>query len=500
MGSPAARRDPDRAEHEPGIAEAGARPAAPREPSPASDTQRTSTNDATHEALDLLVAALEHRALHAAATAVVSRLAASVGARRVSLSTWNGRSVELLAVSGSAAFDDATGLSIAVRDAMHEAIAQRATLCVPSDAASTWREDAAQRVLLRLSGGGAVCTVPFADGAAIGGAVTLEWNDSREADAAMRERCEATLALVGPVLGTIGRADLGLFRRMREGLAVSLRAAFGPRRPLQKLLLLVAASLIATSALVTGVHRVSGDAVLRGSVRRVVSAPVDGFIAAAPARPGDVVAEGDVLATFDDQALSLEVAKWQAEYEQALNGYREALSQLDSAKVRTLRAAMDRALAELELAEDNLARSEIRAPIAGIVVSGDFSQSLGAPLERGATLFELAPLDGYHVSVRVPEEDVGYVTAGQHGRLALAALSGESVELVVERVTPVSEVVEGRNVFEVEARLLAAPDRLRPGMQGTAKLEVGNARLLWLFTHDAVDWLRLRLWALGVWS
>jgi multidrug resistance efflux pump len=498
MASPAARRDPERAETGLGIAEAGSRMADSRDPFAPPGPTRTSTGDATHEALDLLVAALEHRALLAAATAVVNRLATSVGARRVSLGVWNGKSVELSAVSGSAAFDAATGLSIAVRDAMHEAIAQRATLLVPSDPATTWREDAAQRVLLRLSGGGAVCTVPFADGAAIGGAVTLEWNDAQVADAAMRERCEATLALVGPVLGTIGRADLSLFRRVRFALAASLRAAFGPRRPLQKLALLVAVALVAASALVTGVHRVSGDAVLRGSVRRIVSAPVDGFIEAAPARPGDVVAEGDVLATFDDQALSLEVAKWQAEYEQALNEYREALALLDSARVTTLRAAMDRALAELELAEDNLARSEIRAPIAGVVVSGDFSQSLGAPLTRGATLFELAPLDGYHVTVRVPEEDVGYVAAGQHGKLALAALSGESVGIVVERVTPVSEVVDGRNVFEVEARLLGAPDSLRPGMQGMAKLEVGNARLLWLYTHDAVDWLRLKLWALGI--
>ncbi|HET7609240.1 MAG TPA: HlyD family efflux transporter periplasmic adaptor subunit [Gammaproteobacteria bacterium] len=496
MASPAARRDPERAETDLGRAETGARAAggAPSVPTPT----RPSTGDATHEALDLLVAALEHRSMQAAATAVVNRLAASVGARRVSLGLWNGSSVELCAVSRSAAFDAATGLSIAVRDAMHEAIAQRATMSVPSDPAASWREDAAQRVLLRLCGGGAVCTVPFADGTAVGGAVTLEWNDAQTLTSSVRERCEATLALVGPVLGAIARADLGFFRRLRDGLAAALRAALGPRRPLKKLTLLVAVALVTASSLVTGVHRVSGDAVLRGSVRRIVSAPVDGFIAAAPARPGDVVAEGALLATFDDQALSLEVAKWQAEYEQALNEYREALAQLDSARVTTLRAAMDRALAELELAEDNLARSEIRAPIAGVVVSGDFSQSLGAPLERGATLFELAPLDGYHVTVRVPEQDVGYVAAGQHGRLALAALPGESVELVVERVTPVSEIVDGRNVFEVEARLLDARDALRPGMQGTAKLDVGNERLLWIFTHDAVDWLRLQLWRLGI--
>jgi multidrug efflux pump subunit AcrA (membrane-fusion protein) len=239
---------------------------------------------------------------------------------------------------------------------------------------------------------------------------------------------------------------------------------------------------------------------LRGSLQRLVLAPVDGFIATAPVRPGDVVVEGAVLATLDDHALSLEVAKWQAEYDQTLNEYREALSLLDSSKVTTLRASLDRSLAELALAEDNLARSEIRAPIAGFVVSGDLSQSLGAPVERGATLFELAPLDDYHVSVRVPEDDVGLLAPGQTGRLVLEALPGDSLAIVVERVTPVSEVVDGRNVFEVEARLVDSRDVLRPGMQGAAKVDVGEARLIWLWTHDIVDWLRLKLWALGLWG
>ena len=136
----------------------------------ASQNARASTDHGART-LDLLVAALEHRDIRAAATAVVNRMAASFGARRVSLGMWNGNGVELLAVSGSAAFDASTGLSTAVRDAMHEAIVQRATLTVPNDPATASREDAAQHVLLRLCGAGAVCTVPFADGAAVSGAV-----------------------------------------------------------------------------------------------------------------------------------------------------------------------------------------------------------------------------------------------------------------------------------------------------------------------------------------
>ena len=460
------------------------------------DTARAA--DSSRETLDLLAAALEHRELAAAAAAVVNRLAASLRANRVCLGMWNGDSIELLAVSGSAVFDAATGLSTAVRDAMQEALRQRATLALPEDRAAALREDAAQRVLLRLSGGGAVCTVPFPDGESLVGAVTLEWTEPEAVDAAMRTRCEAMLALVGPVLSALQRAGLGLFRRSRDAVGASLRRALGPRRPVLKLTLLTGIVLLAVGSSVSAVHRVAGNAVLRGSVQRLVLAPVDGFIATASARPGDVVAEGAVLATLDDQALSLEVAKWQAEYDQTLNGYREALSLLDSSKVTTLRASLDRAAAELELAEDNLARSAIRAPLAGIVVSGDLSQSLGAPVERGTTLFELAPLDGYHVRVRVQEDEVGLVAPGQRGRLVLEALPGERLDVVVDRVTPVSEVVDGSNVFEVEARLLESRDVLRPGMQGAAKFDVGEARLVWLWTHEIVDWLRLELWALGL--
>src|SRR5216117_3835153 len=145
MTSTAAFREPEPGRTDHGAAEAGprateaplgARPAGVRRIAPP-----PVPTDGTREALDLLVAALEHRELGAAATAVVNRMATAFGARRVSLGMWDGKRMELVAVSGSAAFDAATGLSLAVRDAMHEAVVQRATLTVPTDAAVATRED-----------------------------------------------------------------------------------------------------------------------------------------------------------------------------------------------------------------------------------------------------------------------------------------------------------------------------------------------------------------------
>jgi multidrug resistance efflux pump len=467
-------------------------PAAPAAPS-------AKVGSRPQETLELLVTALEQREPAAATIAVANRLAALLGADRVSVGLRQGRQVQLMAISGSAGFDRATASSCALRDALREAVEQGVSLAVPEPPGASPRHDAAQRILLRQSQSAAVLTVPFADGARMAGAVTIEWRAIAADAATQRERAESMLALVGPVLATLQRAQLGLAARLRESALATVRAVFGPRRPVLKLAGLLGAVLLVVGSVVHVPHRVSGSAVLRGSVQRVVLAPVEGFIATAPARPGDVVQRDAVLATLDDEALHLEAAKWQAEYDRVLNEYREALSLLDSAKVAVLRASLDRTLAELELAEDNLARSEIRAPIDGVVVSGDFSQSIGAPVQRGMTLFELAPLDGYRVSVRVRETEVGRLRAGQRGRLVLAALPGRPLEMVVDRVTPVAEVVEGRNVFEIEARLLRSPAELRPGMQGVAKFEVGSARLLWLWTHDSLDWLQLKLWAIGVW-
>lgn len=478
-------------------------------PAPAPTATAVATSDAPQpptqaaamrDALDLLAATLEHRELVPAATALVNRLAAQLRAGRVSLGLLEGRAVRLLAVSGSAAFDPATALSATVRDAMGEALRQGAMLAATTASATEApREDGAQRALLREARCAAVCTIPFADEGRACGAVTIEWPDGGAVDAAAGERARATLALAAPVLAALRRAGETPARRLRATLLRGAHRLAGPRHPLPKLAGLALLLLLAVAAVLPGMHRVAGEAVLRGSVQRVVLAPVDGYVATAAARPGDVVAAGAVLATLDDQALQLEVAKWQAEYERLDNEYREALSQLDSAKVAVLRSSIDRAAAEYELASDNLARAAIRAPLAGVVVSGDFSQQIGAPVQRGATLFELAPLDGYRIEIRVPERDVGRLAPGQRGRLRLQALPGSSLEVVVERVTPVSEVVDGRNVFAVEARLVGrTPPVLRPGMQGVAKLDLGRERLLWLWTHEALDWLRLNAWRLGI--
>ena len=146
------------------------------------------------------------------------------------------------------------------------------------------------------------------------------------------------------------------------------------------------------------------------------------------------------------------------------------------------------------MATEQLSRMRATAPFDGVVISGDLSQSLGAPVNRGDILFEIAPLDSYRVALMVDEQDIGSVAVGQEGQVVMRSGSESGLGLLVERVVPLAEPWDGKNVFRVECRLQDVPQYLRPGMEGVGKIDAGQRRLIWIWTHKFTRWLRLSLW------
>ena len=115
-----------------------------------------------------------------------------------------------------------------------------------------------------------------------------------------------------------------------------------------------------------------------------------------------MVKEGVLLCLLDDRDMKLERLKWATEKEQLTKQYHEAMAKHDRAKI-------DQAEAQLTLIEEQLSRTRVTAPFNGIVMSGDLSQSLGAPIEKGQVLFEVAPLDAYRLVLQVDERDVAAI-------------------------------------------------------------------------------------------
>lgn len=174
---------------------------------------------------------------------------------------------------------------------------------------------------------------------------------------------------------------------------------------------------------------------------------------------------------------------------------RQAIAEGNRARARVLEAQGEQVRAQLALIDEQIVRTRLVAPFDAVVVKGDLSQSLGAAVERGNVLFELAPLDTYRVIMKVDERDIADVAVGKSGRLALTSMPNEELTLVVEKITPVSVVDQGRNFFRVEARASGAIDRLRPGMEGVGKIYVDERRLIWIWTHKLVHWLRMWAWS-----
>ena len=161
-----------------------------------------------------------------------------------------------------------------------------------------------------------------------------------------------------------------------------------------------------------------------------------------------------------------------------------------------LAAQVNQAEAQLALAEERIARATVVAPFDGLVVSGDLSQQIGSPVETGRVLFEVAPLQDYRVMMEVDDRDIARLADGQRGELVLSGMPDRALPIQVSRITPVAVQKDGRNVFEVEARIDGgAPPGLRPGMEGIGKVGVGERSLLWIWTHGFVDWLRLSTWS-----
>ncbi|OGA04957.1 MAG: hypothetical protein A3H35_11385 [Betaproteobacteria bacterium RIFCSPLOWO2_02_FULL_62_17] len=445
--------------------------------------------------IDLLQAAQQHHVLDHAALAIVNELATKVHADRVSLGMERDGKLKLRAISRTALFDSKSQLVESIANAMEEVIDQESGVSVPPVPAARGRVNVAVRDLAARAGDKAVLGIPLTSGGEPVGALVLERSDGPVFDADTVLLCEMLGELLGPALDRMLHEERWFGGRLVDKLAQWRDDLLGPRRPALKLsaALVVLAALFLTFA--DGEFRVSAKTVVEGAVQRAVVAPFEGYLAEALVRAGETVTARQLLARLDDRDLRLERVRWSSEREQAERKYREALAKRDRAASRILAAQLSQAEAQLALIDEKLARTRLLAPFDGIVVSGDLSQFLGAPLEQGKVLFELAPLDAYRVILKVDERDIGYVTAAQPGELALTGLGGRTYPFTVKTITSVSTPQDGRNFFRVEAALEQAPPTLRPGMEGIGKIAAGERRLVWIWTRNFVDWARISFWA-----
>jgi RND family efflux transporter MFP subunit len=443
--------------------------------------------------LELIATPLEHEHFHASATGFVTALAGQFHCDRVSFGSVGAGVVKLRAVSHSALFDKRANLTRAIEAAMEEALDQEDVIVFPTPSGGFPQITRSHAALAEIGSSKASCSVPISHGDRFCSVLCLERNEPF-LDSEI-QLIEAAASLGGPMLDIQRREDRWLVAKALDAARETASDFVGPRHVALKLGVVGVVLLVLGMTLVKADFRVAADTTLEAKVLRAAVAPFDGYVAQAPARAGDRVIEGAVLAILDDRELVLERSRWSSQLEQLVKQDRQAMAERNAAQVRIFGAQIAQARAQLSLAEEQLSKTRITAPFDGIVVTGDLSQQLGAPVERGQLLYEVAPLEEYRVVLDVDERDIDEIALGQRGSLVFSAFPGQSVEFEVQKITPVSAAEEGNNTFRVEATMMDAPAHLQPGMEGVAKVDIDRRRLIWIWTHEIVDWLRLKLWA-----
>lgn len=446
--------------------------------------------------LDLLLSALGGQSPREANQAMLSQAQVVLGCDRISLGFSHRSSIRVYDVSSTGEFSRRTDLIQSLESAMNEAADQGQILHFPAD------KDSLDTLIdhKKLSvehGNKRILTVPFFLDQQTYGALTFEWQtDPNNENLSL---AESIATVMGRVLLEKKLSDLTFSSYVLRKCSHLLRRLFGPRYLGTKLIF---SCLIATTiffSIYQTEFRISADSRLEGALHRTIGAPFDGYVENAFYRAGQTVAANTVLAILDNSELQLELARWQSQVAQHEREMRLSQARGDSAQARVAAAQAQQSKAQLALTEQMLARTQITAPFDALITLGDLSQDLGLPVSKGQQLFELSPIDDFRVVLEVAEGDIAHIREGQQGRLVLKAFPDNHFPIEVTVVTPVAEARDGKNLFRVEAQLKESSSLMRPGMEGIAKVDIDSRHLIWIWTRNAQNWVRLQLWKwLGV--
>ncbi|HCO94698.1 MAG TPA: hypothetical protein DIU00_12235 [Phycisphaerales bacterium] len=446
------------------------------------------------QAMEALSAVNRQERFTSAAMAFCNEIASQWKCERASIGFLKGRYVQLKAMSHTEDFSRKMQVVQDIESAMEECLDQDVEILSPAPGESAYVSRAAEKLSQR-HGPLAVLSLPLRRDGKVKAVLTLERPAEKEFSLAeietIRLACE---------LSTARLVDLYEYDRW-IGATIALRTRsflaklVGPKHTWTKVAAILCFGAVLFLIFGKGQFRPKSPFVLEATYQQVVPAPFDGYIKNVEVEVGDLVDAGSsVLGGLDTAELRLSLAASKAEKAGYLKQASAAMRDGETAQAQIAQANADKAQAQIELLEYQVTQASLVSQISGVVVKGDLKRQIGAPVKTGDVLFEVCPLEALRAQLMVPEDEVYDIKIGQEGYLATASYPGQRIKFVVERINPIAEVVNQRNVFKVRVQLMERYPWMRPGMEGVARVTVGERRYVWIWTRKIVNWIRMKLW------
>jgi RND family efflux transporter MFP subunit len=248
--------------------------------------------------------------------------------------------------------------------------------------------------------------------------------------------------------------------------------------------------------------RVGTDATVVPAERRIVSAMEGGVVKRVFVHEGDAVEPGQLLAQLDDGDDTVKLAQAQAALAQARHDLAEAEFRNDgsAAGQATIRANLH--AVEVQLEQERVSQAQLRAPIAGIVVTRKVEERAGTMVKPGEAFCEIVETDRMAAEMSVPEVDLGLVRMGRSIALKLNAYPTATFAGTVQRIGAETRAEAGEQYFLVRAVFDNSEGRARDGMVGRARIRAGGGwfgsgwyPVGYALFRDPFRWIWQEVWA-----
>lgn len=455
-------------------------------------------------AMEVFSAINEQDRFTGAAMAFCNETASRWQCERVSLGFLQGRYVRLKATSHTEKFSRKMKIVQDIESAMEECLDQDVEVVYPPETEATCVSRSAGE-LSKHHGPTAVVSLPLRRSGEPVAVLTVERSSDRPMVLDEIEPLRLTCELCTARLVNLHKSDRWLGAKAAAAARKALATLVGPKHTWLKVAAILVFAAVVFLTFAKGDWRADASFVLEATEQQVVPAPFDGFLESVSVVPGETVIAGEtILAGLDTSELRLQLMAAKAERLASLTRADAAMRDDRTAEAQVAGAEADKITAQIRLLEHHISKAQIVSPISGCVVTGDLKRQIGAPVKTGDVLFEIAPLESLRAELFVPEDEIADVVRmvdsaekrGEvvRGDLAAAGKPDRHIPFVVERINPVAEVIDQRNVFKVRVRLLERRSGMRPGMEGVAKIHLGRRRYAWLWTRKLTNWIRMKLW------
>lgn len=211
----------------------------------------------------------------------------------------------------------------------------------------------------------------------------------------------------------------------------------------------------------------SGTATLEAEERATIVSQTTGVVLEVLAEEGDFAEAGQVLARLETDRYQLEVQRAQAEFERLQTDFERKQElfgrELVSAEAfEQVRANLDTARAEYDLAKLDLRYTSIRAPFSGFI--SERLVRVGNLVSNLEPVFRITSYDPLIAVLHVPERELSVLSKGLPVSVSVDAWPGWTFYGEVTRISPVVDPDTG--TFRVTAEISDDQDKLKPGLFG----------------------------------